>query len=61
MRLVERYATLVVRLRWLVLPVVGAILWAALTMLPSVDSGTGPFSDRKWAIKARSYSPSATE
>ncbi|MGH3610831.1 MAG: MMPL family transporter, partial [Pseudonocardiaceae bacterium] len=44
MRLVERYATLVVRLRWLVLPVVGAILWAALTMLPSVAATGGGLS-----------------
>lgn len=44
MRLVERYATLVVRLRWLVLPIVGAILWAALTMLPSVAATGGGLS-----------------
>ncbi len=44
MRLVERYATLVVRVRWLVLPVVGAILWAALTMLPSVAATGGGLS-----------------
>jgi RND superfamily putative drug exporter len=44
MRLVERYATLVVHLRWLVLPIVGAILWAALTMLPSVAATGGGLS-----------------
>jgi RND superfamily putative drug exporter len=44
MRLAERYATLVVRLRWLVLPIVGAILWAALTMLPSVAATGGGLS-----------------
>lgn len=41
MRLAEHYARLVVLLRWLVLPVVGAITWAALTMLPGVASAGG--------------------
>jgi RND superfamily putative drug exporter len=41
LRLTEHYARLVVLLRWLVLPVVGAITWAALTMLPGVESAGG--------------------
>ncbi|MGQ0718969.1 MAG: hypothetical protein ACT4NP_16970 [Pseudonocardiales bacterium] len=39
MRLAERYARLVVRLRWLILLVVGVITWAALTMLPRGGDG----------------------
>jgi putative drug exporter of the RND superfamily len=45
MRPAERYARVVVRLRWLVLPVVGAITWAALTMLPSVTAAGGGLSN----------------
>jgi RND superfamily putative drug exporter len=41
MRLTEYYARLIVLLRWLVLPAVGAITWAALTMLPGVESAGG--------------------
>jgi RND superfamily putative drug exporter len=41
MRLIEHYARLVVLLRWLVLPSVGVITWAALTMLPGVESAGG--------------------
>lgn len=41
MRLAERYARLVVWLRWPVLLGVGAITWAALTMLPDVASSGG--------------------
>lgn len=44
MRLAERYAKLVVRLRWLVLLVVGVGTWAALTMLPGVASAGGELS-----------------
>lgn len=43
-RLAERYATLVVRARWLVLLVVGAGTWAALTMLPGVAAAGGGLS-----------------
>ncbi|HEX6401656.1 MAG TPA: MMPL family transporter [Pseudonocardiaceae bacterium] len=45
MRLAERYANLIVSLRWLVLPLVGAITWAALTMLPSVAATGGGLSN----------------
>ncbi|MFN2536319.1 MAG: MMPL family transporter [Pseudonocardiaceae bacterium] len=45
MRLAERYAHLIVSLRWLVLPLVGAITWAALTMLPSVAATGGGLSN----------------
>lgn len=44
MRLAERYAQLIVGLRWLVLPLVGAITWAALVMLPSVAVTGGGLS-----------------
>jgi putative drug exporter of the RND superfamily len=44
MRLTERYAILVVRLRWLILPAVGVATWAALTMLPGVASAGGELS-----------------
>lgn len=44
MRLAERYAKLVVRLRWLVLLAVGVGTWAALTMLPGVASAGGELS-----------------
>jgi RND superfamily putative drug exporter len=44
MRLAERYAQLIVSLRWLVLPLVGAITWAALAMLPSVAATGGGLS-----------------
>lgn len=45
MRLAERYARLIVSLRWLVLPLVGAITRAALTMLPSVAATGGGLSN----------------
>ena len=44
MRFAERYARLVVRLRWLVLLAVGVATWAALTMLPGVASVGGELS-----------------
>ncbi|MDQ2884067.1 MAG: MMPL family transporter [Actinomycetota bacterium] len=44
MRLAEGYARVVVRLRWLVLLVVGVGTWAALTMLPSVATAGGGLS-----------------
>ncbi|MDQ2882907.1 MAG: MMPL family transporter [Actinomycetota bacterium] len=44
MGLAERYALLVVRLRWLLLPMVGAITWAAVTMLPGVAATGGGLS-----------------
>ncbi len=44
MRLAERYAALVVSLRWLILPVVGVITWAAVTMLPGVAATGGGLS-----------------
>ncbi len=44
MRLAERYARVVVRLRWLILLGVGVGTWAALTMLPSVATAGGELS-----------------
>jgi RND superfamily putative drug exporter len=44
MRLAERYAKLVVALRWLILLAVGVGTWAALTMLPGVASAGGELS-----------------
>jgi RND superfamily putative drug exporter len=44
MRLAERYARFIVGLRWLILPLMGAITWAALTMLPGVAAAGGGLS-----------------
>lgn len=44
MRFAERYAKLVVWLRWLILLAVGVGTWAALTMLPGVASAGGELS-----------------
>ncbi|MGB8962469.1 MAG: MMPL family transporter [Pseudonocardiaceae bacterium] len=44
MRVADRYARLIVQLRWLVLLVGGVITWAALSMLPSVAATGGGLS-----------------